>query len=211
MRAPDDKEGKDAKTAGLPPFDCYSDEQWQDIMNIVAKLDLDADTMRVGNSRTLLCEALEGLANSYGLDFYIDRWQLKPRRAVKEFGDTIAEIKRVLRRLNILGRVATYAPKQALAATKALQNFVTASELHQRLDAARKAGSGSRRNASKPLRRAYLIELAKIWQELVSSQPPHRRLKPQRKLKAAFLQACAAPTFAANATVIKNFLDTQHQ
>ena len=205
MRAPN-------KTAVLPPFDCYSDEQWQEIKNIVAKLDLDANTMVVGKSRTLLCEALEGLAHRYGLDFYTDRWRLTPRRAVEELGDTIAEIKRVLRRLNILGSiVANYAPKQALAATKALQNFVTASELHQRLDAARKAGSGSRRNASKPQRRAYLIELAKIWQELADTQPPHRRLKPQRKLKADFLLACAAPTFAADAAVIKNFLDTQHQ
>jgi hypothetical protein len=186
-------------------FDCYSEEQWHQIKDIVAKLDLDADTVRVGNSRTLLCEALEGLANSYGLDFYIDRWQLTPRRAVKEFGDTIAEIKLALRRLNILGRVATYAPKQALAATKALQNFVTASELHQRLDVARKAGSGSTRNAGKPQRRAYLIELEKIWQELAGTQ------SRQRKLKADFLLSCAAPTFAADASVIKHFLDNRQQ
>jgi hypothetical protein len=216
MREPDDTAGevvlpRKRRHEKLPSFDSYSDEQWQQIKAIVAKLDLDANSVRVGNSRTLLCEALEGLASRYRLDIYIDRLQLTPRRALKELGDTIAAIKSVQRRLNIFGSiVANYAPAQAQAASKALQDFVIASELHSRLDVAREAGSGSVRNASKSQRRAYLIELEKIWRGLVSQQSPQRKLKSERKLKENFLLACAAPTFAVDAFVVKHFLDSHH-
>jgi len=193
----------------MPSFDGYSEEEWRRIKDVVGMLGLDADAARVGHSRTLLFDALEGLAARYQLDYYIDQWKLPPKRAVKELGDTLAEIKKVQRRLNILGRVGSYAPAQAIVASKALSEFVSASALRPRLDAAREAGSGSRFNAGKPQRRSYLIALHKIWSELVRQS--QRKLKSERKLQAAFLLACAAPGFAADAAVIKHFLDSQRQ
>jgi hypothetical protein len=210
MSAPDttpDIKGLRKERKRLPAFDCYSDEQWQEIKSIVAALGLNADTVRVGKSRTLLREALEALPVHYKLESYIDRLQLTPRRAVKELRDTIADIDRVRRRLNIFGSVvANYGPEQALAASKALQDFVAASALRPRLAAARNAGSGSRDNARKPHRHAYLIAVEKIWRELTSQSPQRRKLK--RQAKDDFLVACAAPTFAADKYVIKHFLDT---
>jgi hypothetical protein len=178
-------------------FKAYSDEEWQRIKNVIAKLDLDADKLRVGVSDTPLREALEGLAVRFLLNKIIARWR-PPRKDLRATLDAIEDIQR---RLDIFtGPIGNYAPNEAIAARKALQKFVIAAELEQRLDA-----GGSRHNAAKPQQRAHLIELERIWQQLVSRQPR----APQRKLKAEFLLACAGPSFGVNAIGVRNFLDRQ--
>jgi hypothetical protein len=170
-------------------FTAYSDTEWQRIKEIVARVGLDADTVRVGVSNTLLREALEGLAVSLLLARTIAGWQRTSRREVKA---TVTAIKNVQQRLNIFSSpIGNLAPVEAVAASKALEKFVAA--LAQRPD------SDPHLNASKSQRRAYLLELEKIWRALPCGSA--------RKLKAEFLLACAEPSFGINGVAVRHFLE----
>ncbi len=180
--------------APLEKFRVYNEEQFKEIDSILGTLGFDAEAKR------MIREELEDTGCWYRSHLHWQKLAGTPRQRAEILRDAINKIESLypLLSLNILGGgVADFADTRL--AYRALQNV--ASELRPHLDAQLNEGTWSSQNANKSVRHAYLAELAKIWDRLVCTQ------QPQRKVKAAFLLACSAPVFGTNAYAIKYFLD----
>ena len=185
MKAPDAK------------FIAYTDAQWAQIHEMLARLGVKADTEICG---------------FWWLDFSADKprplryWleqaardfsRFQPRPTLKQEAangrETLAAINVVLGRLNhdAVGRYAyVIARKDIQAAERALTAL--AAKLQRQLQTLASVNSASKLNAKQVERNEFLDYLTRLWRVLIT---PVARRELKRKDLVRFLLACVAPVF----------------
>jgi len=177
-------------------FTGYSDAQWAAIRNVVGRIDLDADAIKVG--KRSLRQELESSPHFYER---ITEMRRTPKQRAVMLREALEEIEAVRRRFShrslLPVSVAAYAPTEAKAACDALATL--AARLQSNLDAVSDVANPS--NATKAARNAFLHDLVQLWNRIGGGQST-------RKAMEDFLVACALPAYPdLTAKAVENFVD----